>query len=63
MVGPGFALVLIYPITKPTNCKCILTIVTLNLRKRVLRHQANKNFHTYFAIDNVCNNISENRRK
>ena len=35
MVGPGFALVLIYPITKPTNCKCILTIVTFNLRKRV----------------------------
>ena len=35
MVGLGFALVLIFPVTIPTNCKCILTFVTFHLHKRV----------------------------
>ena len=37
--------------------------LSFQLHKRVLRHQANKNFHTYFSIDNVCNNIYENGGK
>ena len=63
MVGLGFALVLIFPVTIPTNCKCILTFVTFHLHKRVLRHQANENPRTYFTIDKLCNTVPENRRK
>ena len=37
-----------------------ILLVTFHLRKRGLRtSQANKAFHTYFSIDNVCNNIYE----
>ena len=36
-----------------------ILLVTFRLRKRVLRQQDNKAFHTYFSIDNVCNNIYE----
>ena len=35
------------------------TFVTFHLHKNVLRHQANKNLHTYFSIDNSCNDVSE----
>ena len=63
IVGVDFVLVLIYHVTTPINWKCILTFVTFQLHKRALCHQANKNFHTYFSIDNVCNTVSKNRRK
>ena len=63
IVGSCFALILIYPVTIPINWKWILTVVTFHLHKRVLRHQANNKFHTYFPNDKVCKNLSENRRK
>ena len=51
--------VLIYRVTVPINCKCILPFVTFHLLKRILRHQANKNCRTYFSSDGVSNNVYE----